>query len=451
MAAHPTTSDVNAVDLSRVTAKLCEPTRDRAAWTPEFAEGAVREYRRFFLLLARHQPRGRRIVPSHAVDEVWHQHILFTAEYARDCAAMATGWAGGPTDVPPAHTYLHHRPCPVPGDPDAARLQADIERGYQETLHRYHAEFGDGSASLLYWRAPRASVDDETKARWPVSAALWAAADGEAGPDQYIGRRVREPEPVWRSGVGLLEDLVLNDGSVDSGAAAAAAAESAPAAGVVDRFDQRLSAFAVRWPAHETRGATMHTVPEVLAMLLPDDRTASGGGSDSGATGATTGSGSGAGAGAGGGSGARGGPPPPPAVSSETSTASTRSEAGATVAGLVRESETVLADIQRVQAELAELASAHASRELGSVDVFGRGRPAMVGGHAADARAAAIAEELLKAQKNVNASDSAGVEEITAAVARAGQVAREVRTVWKAMMTSFRGLMSGVGMSGNCG
>ncbi len=54
-------------------------TKKRIGWTDDFAELVLREYRRF-LDICRSNPNDR-ISPSPAVDELWHDHILHTADY----------------------------------------------------------------------------------------------------------------------------------------------------------------------------------------------------------------------------------------------------------------------------------------------------------------------------------------------------------------------------------
>lgn len=62
-------------------------------WTPSFTEMTIKEYRRF-LALAVDQCE---VVPSRVIDEVWHQHLLNTENYADMCEQLK---------IP----FLHHRP-----------------------------------------------------------------------------------------------------------------------------------------------------------------------------------------------------------------------------------------------------------------------------------------------------------------------------------------------------
>lgn len=58
----------------------------RKGWTYDRAAQAERLYR-MFLSLHRDYPGQRHALPADA-DEVWHAHILMTAQYRRDCLAV---------------------------------------------------------------------------------------------------------------------------------------------------------------------------------------------------------------------------------------------------------------------------------------------------------------------------------------------------------------------------
>lgn len=71
---------IAGLDLSPVARKCAERNR----WTKERATMAEAEYRRFLTLLAEHP--GQTISPwSMDLDLFWHEHILDTERYARDC------------------------------------------------------------------------------------------------------------------------------------------------------------------------------------------------------------------------------------------------------------------------------------------------------------------------------------------------------------------------------
>jgi len=82
----PRLMEIRRLDLERIVAKLGipDPTISRV-WTSAEAQRAVVLYKNFLTLYAMHAERPPSLQPSPAIDEVWHQHILDTRAYARDC------------------------------------------------------------------------------------------------------------------------------------------------------------------------------------------------------------------------------------------------------------------------------------------------------------------------------------------------------------------------------
>lgn len=76
------TATVDAIDLSTITAAAIK----REHLPSERAPAAETAYRQFLALAAAY-PQKVICVPSDA-DKIWHQHILSTAKYAKDCAAL---------------------------------------------------------------------------------------------------------------------------------------------------------------------------------------------------------------------------------------------------------------------------------------------------------------------------------------------------------------------------
>ena len=68
------------LDLEPILVKL---SKDEPHWSLDHACRVEKEYRRF-LLLCKLEPK-QTIVPSKAVDTMWHAHILDTAKYREDC------------------------------------------------------------------------------------------------------------------------------------------------------------------------------------------------------------------------------------------------------------------------------------------------------------------------------------------------------------------------------
>ena len=80
------------------------------------------EYRKFAFLLA---AAGHMVVPSDAVDQAWHQHILFTKSWLAFCTTVLG-------------VHIHHEPAFGRGD-DGGRFKD----GYERTLETYRRYFGE--------------------------------------------------------------------------------------------------------------------------------------------------------------------------------------------------------------------------------------------------------------------------------------------------------------------
>ncbi len=58
---------------------------DENKWTKNFTEKAILEYKKFMYLAA---TSGTMVSPSHVVDIVWHQHLIFTDFYNSFCTIL---------------------------------------------------------------------------------------------------------------------------------------------------------------------------------------------------------------------------------------------------------------------------------------------------------------------------------------------------------------------------
>lgn len=98
------------------------------AWSQEFSVLAMQEYKRYCYLQC--GATGSRC-PSHAVDQVWHLHLLYTRDY----------WHHFCPEV--LQRELHH----VPSNDGATYLDQDREH-YAQTLADYEQEFGAAPAQI---------------------------------------------------------------------------------------------------------------------------------------------------------------------------------------------------------------------------------------------------------------------------------------------------------------
>ncbi|MEO3853527.1 hypothetical protein [Acrocarpospora sp. B8E8] len=119
---------VDALDLEPIAYKLMHPEPGRVGVTLAQADQLIGAYR-LFLKLCGWYPRES-IVPSTAVDEAWHTHILDTAKYAQDCEEVF-GY------------FLHHFPyLGLRGADDEALSRASSARSGE--LFRLHFGTDEG-------------------------------------------------------------------------------------------------------------------------------------------------------------------------------------------------------------------------------------------------------------------------------------------------------------------
>lgn len=119
---------IDSLDLDSIKVKLMHKLSGEG-WTPARVDLVEREYRRFLHLMKKYP--NELTAPSVEVDKFWHQHILDTVKYSRDCQAVF-GY------------FLHHYPyLGLNGEQDAAaRLRAG-----QRMHELYEETFGSATAS----------------------------------------------------------------------------------------------------------------------------------------------------------------------------------------------------------------------------------------------------------------------------------------------------------------
>ena len=127
-------------------------------WSRDQALAAIEEYRRYCFLAS---VEAGMVVPSVAVDEVWHLHLTYSEDYWLRFCPAALGFA------------FHHRPGGlVRGD------SAQYRRGYADTLAHYERWFGapperwwPGTAERF--RAPARFRRVDTEQVWLVRKPVW--------------------------------------------------------------------------------------------------------------------------------------------------------------------------------------------------------------------------------------------------------------------------------------
>lgn len=118
---HPS---IEKLDFARIKHKLMV-SDEGEKWTFELCELAEREYKRF-LTLIKINPKLE-IVPTKLMDRFWHQHILDTVAYRRDCLEVF-GY------------FLHHFPYfGIYGKED----QQNLSKSFEKTKTLYKKCFGE--------------------------------------------------------------------------------------------------------------------------------------------------------------------------------------------------------------------------------------------------------------------------------------------------------------------
>ena len=106
----------------------------KLGWTPGFALRAIAEYKRFVFL---GNLGSLNVTPSRVIDQVWHEHLLFSRAYREFCGAVL----GRDFD---------HNPELIP-----ANDQTDVfQSQYLETLDAYRTEFNAEPPADI-WSVPK--------------------------------------------------------------------------------------------------------------------------------------------------------------------------------------------------------------------------------------------------------------------------------------------------------
>lgn len=113
---------LNQVDFGPTAYKLIYPG-DGEGLTIEQATAAIEKYRHFLVLVYLYPDRT--IIPSKMVDFVWHQCILFTMKYEKDCMEVF-GY------------FVHHDPFGITDNADGQTL----ETAFAETCQLMEHHFG---------------------------------------------------------------------------------------------------------------------------------------------------------------------------------------------------------------------------------------------------------------------------------------------------------------------
>lgn len=111
-----------SLDLDYVINAMCSEHYPLPRWQRIDAERCCQQYKNFLWLHKKYAAKS--LVPTREIDEFWHNHILYTRYYVRDCLAIF------------GH-YLHHEPQDPTDDPTVLLEQ------YVQTKQWYLNEFGE--------------------------------------------------------------------------------------------------------------------------------------------------------------------------------------------------------------------------------------------------------------------------------------------------------------------
>ena len=138
---------IMSLDISMVGRKLMEPSPEGKGWTQEQASLAELWYRRYLTLVLIAPPEIA-LVPNGPIDLFWHQHILDTRAYARDCQHIFG-------------EFIHHFPYyGLNGD------AAERDQSFDETNSLYREHFGEDCTTMSEV-FDKSKVHDDTEVLFP--------------------------------------------------------------------------------------------------------------------------------------------------------------------------------------------------------------------------------------------------------------------------------------------
>lgn len=135
------------IDLEMVKIKL-QDAEEGPGLTEEQCNEAEEEYKRFLQLNKKFPELP--IVPHRAMDLMWHQHILDTRAYHKDCETIFG-------------TYFHHFPYfGIRSEED----KKDLVDAFEETQLLYEKEFGEKMIKLNFsWCTSKCNSSGKCKSR----------------------------------------------------------------------------------------------------------------------------------------------------------------------------------------------------------------------------------------------------------------------------------------------
>lgn len=113
---------IQNLDLTYIIENMCSEKYFLPRWSKAEAELCCKLYKNYLLLFKKYLHES--IVPTREVDEFWHNHILYTKNYMRDCMNIYG-------------QYLHHEPT------SSSENTQILTNNYLKTKELYFKEFGE--------------------------------------------------------------------------------------------------------------------------------------------------------------------------------------------------------------------------------------------------------------------------------------------------------------------
>lgn len=116
-------SYIDSIDFSMIIDKVIKTKN----WARKDVEKIAVLYRHFLFLNKKYREDNLPIPPSEEIDEFWHNHILDTRKYEKDCQAIF------------GH-FLHHYPY---FGIDGKTTKTDLDTAFDRVQELHKKEFGD--------------------------------------------------------------------------------------------------------------------------------------------------------------------------------------------------------------------------------------------------------------------------------------------------------------------
>ena len=165
---------INNLDLSMVIRKMAA----ERGWRLKHAQKAAMQYRRLLFVWYKYKDAYPILPPSQDIDEFWHNHILDTRQYPKDCETIFG-------------EFIHHNPYTgsLVGDNEKAMIE-----GFEQTQKLYHQEFGEYIYEIrpLYWQRLQRRIGKLFAPLFKAGSIMlaWIKPTGQSQNEHLVGRPI---------------------------------------------------------------------------------------------------------------------------------------------------------------------------------------------------------------------------------------------------------------------